>query len=95
MQQQIDYVNNVDLLFDRNEDWKLIGYWPKIMEKVHIIDVNMESILAQGPSLQSYPDTSLYNTVKSSNKNFTVSKRKVEVQQTLPTWMSNKQIKIQ
>ena len=32
MQQQIEYINNIDLFFDRSEDWKLLGYWPKIME---------------------------------------------------------------
>ena len=75
--------NNMDLFFDRSEDWKLLGYWPKLMEKVHILDVNMESILTKEPSLQSYLDKSIYNTIKSPNKNVTTSKKKVEVQLTL------------
>ena len=83
MMEQINYVNKIDLFLDRNEDWKLLGYWPKLMEKVHIIDVNMESILTKEPSLQSYLDASIYNTVKNSQKNVTASKKKVEVQLTL------------
>src|SRR5664280_2153549 len=84
MMEQINYVNNMDLFLDRNEDWKLLGYWPKLMEKVHILDVNMESILTKEPSLQSYLDASIYNTVKTTHKPAVVSKKKVEVQSTLP-----------
>jgi hypothetical protein len=84
MRDQINYINKIDLYLDRSEEWKLIGYWPKIMEKVNILDVNMDSILKKESSLQSYLDASLYNTIKSPNKNVTVSKRKVSVQLTLP-----------
>src|SRR5664280_2451397 len=84
MMEQINYVNNMDLFLDRNEDWKLLGYWPKLMEKVHILDVNMESILTKEPSLQSYLDASIYNTVKSHHKNVTTSKKKVTGQIKLP-----------
>ncbi len=24
---------HIDLFIDRSEDWKLIGYWPKILQK--------------------------------------------------------------
>jgi len=84
MQQQIGYINNVDLFLDRNEEWKLIGHWPKIMEKVNILDVNMDSILTKEASLQSYLDASIYNTIKSPHKNVAASKKKVEIQLTLP-----------
>ncbi len=84
MQQQIEYIKDIDLFFDRNDEWKLIGYWPKILERVHILDVNMDSILKKEPSLQCYLDASLYNTVKSSNKNIAVAKKKVPVQLKLP-----------
>ncbi len=84
MGQQIEYINNIDLFFDRNEDWKLIGYWPKIMERVHILDVNMNSILKREPFLQCYLDASLYNTVQSFNKSVAVAKKKVTGQLKLP-----------
>ena len=29
MREQIDYINRIDLFFDRSEEWKLLGYWPK------------------------------------------------------------------
>jgi len=63
MLELIDYINNIDLFFDRSEDWKLIGYWPKIMEKIYLLDVNMETILKKEP-IQCYLDASLYNTQK-------------------------------
>jgi len=49
MQNQINYINRIDLFFDRSEDWKLLGLWPKIMERVHILDVNIDSILTNEP----------------------------------------------
>jgi len=78
MMEQINYVNRIDLFLDRSEDWKLLGYWPKLMEKVHILDVNMESILTKEPPLQIYLDASIYNTVKSSHKNVQHLKRRYQ-----------------
>ena len=72
MQEQIDYINRIDLYFDRSEEWKLIGYWPKILERVHILDVNMNSLLKEEP-LQCYLEASLYDTIKSPNKKVAVS----------------------
>ena len=73
MRDQIDYVNSIDLFLDRNEEWKLLGFWPKIMERVSILDMNMDSILKNEP-IQCFLEASLYNNVKSSNKNVTTSK---------------------
>ena len=83
MREQIEYINEIDLYFDRSEDWKLIGYWPKILEKIHILDVNMDSLLKKEP-VQCYLDATLYNTVISTHKNIEGSKRKVSVQLNLP-----------
>jgi hypothetical protein len=49
MRAQIDYINKIDLYLNRNEEWKLIGYWPKITEKIHILDINIDSILKKEP----------------------------------------------
>ena len=72
---EIDHVNKIDLHLDRSEEWKLIGYWPEIMQKVHSIDMNIDLIFKKEP-LQSYLDTYLYNNIKSSQKNVTVSQNK-------------------
>ena len=78
MREQIDYINKTDLYL-KGEEWKLIGYWPKILGRLHILDRNMDSILKKEP-LQSYLDACLFNTIQSSQKNVAVSKRKVPVQ---------------
>jgi hypothetical protein len=83
IREQIDYINKIDLNLNRSEEWKLIGYWPKILEKVLILDRNMDSILKKEP-LQCYLDASLYNNIRSSHKNVAVSKRKVSLQLKLP-----------
>jgi hypothetical protein len=78
MQEQIDFINRTDLHLNRGEEWKLIGYWPKILEKVQILDINLDSILKKEP-VQCYLDACLYNTIRSSKKNLEVSKEKVKV----------------
>ncbi len=71
-------------MMNQNEDWKLIGYWPKILQRIHLLDRNIESILTKEASQQCYLNASIYGPIKSSSKHVTVaSKRKVTVQQTL------------
>ena len=36
MREQIDYINNTDLFLNRGEEWKLMGYWPKILGKIYL-----------------------------------------------------------
>ncbi|MGF7118614.1 hypothetical protein [Methanobacterium oryzae] len=72
---EIDNINKIDLHLSRCEEWKLIGYWPKIMQKVHSIELDMDLILKKEP-LQSYLDAYLYNDIQSPQKNVAVSERK-------------------
>jgi hypothetical protein len=69
MREQIDYINKTDLHLDRDEEWKLIGYWPKIIEKVQILDVNIDSLFKKEP-LQCYLDAYLYHTVRGTQREF-------------------------
>jgi len=75
---QIDDINKIDLHLDRSEEWKLIGYWPKIMQKVHGIDMDMDLIFKKEP-LQSYLDAYLYSNVKIPKKNIAVSENEAAV----------------
>ncbi|MGB9200491.1 hypothetical protein [Methanobacterium sp.] len=83
IKEQIDRVNNIDLFFNRGEEWKLIGYWPKILASVYLLDRNLDSLLEKEP-LQCYLDACLFNSIGSSHKNVAVSKRKVPAQLKLP-----------
>lgn len=56
---EIDYITKIYLHLDRDEEWKLMGYWPKIMRSVQYIDRNIDLIFKKEP-LQSYLDTYLY-----------------------------------
>jgi hypothetical protein len=71
---QIDYINKIDLHLDRSEEWKLIGYWPKIMQNVHRIDMNMDLIFKKEP-IQSYLDAYLYDNIQSSHDKVSVSEK--------------------
>lgn len=73
---EIDDINKINLHLDRKTDeWKLIGYWPQIMQKVHHIDINIDLLLKKEP-LQAYLDSYLYNDIKSPQKNVAVSQKK-------------------
>lgn len=72
---EIDHINKIDLHLSRCEEWKLIGYWPKIMQRVQRLDMNMDLIFQKEP-LQSYLDAYLYNNIKSPQKDVAVSERK-------------------
>lgn len=76
IQRQIDYITMVDLHLDRGEDWKLIGYWPKIMQGVNRIDHNMDLLFRKEP-LQSYLDTYIYDPTVSSQDTLLVSEKEV------------------
>jgi hypothetical protein len=71
---QIDLINKIDLHLDRSEEWKLIGYWPKIMQNVHRIDRNMDLILKKEP-VQSYLDAYLYDNIQSSRDKVPISEK--------------------
>lgn len=74
MREQINYVNETYLHFNRDEDWKLIGYWPKIMDKVYILEVNINSIFKKELQ-QSYLDAYIYDVVQNSEKKVSVSEK--------------------
>jgi hypothetical protein len=71
---QIDYINKIALHLDRSEEWKLIGYWPKIMQNVHRINMNIDLIFKKEP-IQSYLDAYLYDNIQSSQNNLSVSEK--------------------
>jgi len=56
---------------------RVIG--PKIYERIYILDLNMDLIFQEEPT-QCYLDTYIYDTIRSSKKEVTLSKRKVPVQ---------------
>lgn len=81
MMSQLNYVNDIALKLDLNETWKLMGYWSKIMERVHIIDKNIDMLLTEKPQ-QAYLDAFLYDA-PTQVKSKSVVKEKIPFQQTL------------
>lgn len=54
-----------------------------IMERVHLLDLNMDLIFVK-ELIQSYLDAYLYNAIPNSKKEVAVSKRKASAQIQLP-----------
>ena len=59
MMDQIEFIEDINLKFNQKDDYKLLGLWPQIMGRVHIIDVNIDDFLIQKP-IQSRLDAFLY-----------------------------------
>jgi hypothetical protein len=43
MIEQIDYIQKVEMHLDRSEEWKLIGYWTRILEIYYTLPIAFES----------------------------------------------------
>jgi hypothetical protein len=76
MMKQIEYINDINLKLNSADEYKLMGLWPKIMERIHIIDVNIEDFLMQEP-VQTHLDAFLYNQTKSKSSELLKSGVKV------------------
>ena len=76
IEEQIDHINRTYLYMDRNDEWKLLGYWPKIMERIHLLDLNMDLIFKNEP-LQCYLDAYLYNIIQSPEGKVAAAEKEV------------------
>jgi len=59
---QINHLHRLDMGLDRGEEWRLMGLWPKFMEYIHILTLNLESVFNNKP-LQTYLDSYIYDDV--------------------------------
>jgi hypothetical protein len=75
MQDEIDHINQKQALIEIGDDWKLLGYWPKILERIQILDININSIFKKEP-IQCHLDAYLYDTMGGSRKNVLPSEKK-------------------
>ncbi len=59
-------INNIimtDLNLNLDEEWTLMGHWPRIMERIHLINLGLNSFFSEKP-VQSSLDTYLHESVK-------------------------------
>lgn len=78
MMEHIDFIIKKQLLLESSADWKLIGYWPQILEKIHLLNLNMEETFKK-ESLECYLDAYLFNTIKTEETGSIVSRETVSV----------------
>ncbi len=76
---QVDYINKIAVHLDVGDDWNLIGYWPNFLERIYLLDLNIDLIFQEEP-VQCYLDTYLYASIGSSEDAVAASKSKVPVQ---------------
>jgi hypothetical protein len=72
MMNSIEFIEDINLKFNKQNDYKLLGLWPQIMGRVHIIDVNIDDFIVQDP-LQGQLDAYLFNKTESVSTGLTES----------------------
>ena len=64
MTNQIEFIEDINLKFNQEDDYKLLGLWPQIMGRVHILDVSIDGFFIR-KSIQSRLDAFLFNKTES------------------------------
>lgn len=67
IQDQTHYILKVDAQLGDDES-HLMSYWYDLMERIHIMELAVQSFFQDSSSLQSYLDTYLYSEAKSIEK---------------------------
>ncbi|MEN6553649.1 MAG: hypothetical protein ABFC34_12275 [Methanobacterium sp.] len=67
MQDQIDFITRWDMILKLNGEHHLLGAWPVIMDRVHILGTGLNLFYCDEPS-QAYLDTYLYEEVKAKDE---------------------------
>lgn len=63
IKEHLNYIFRRNLLLDLSDEWKLMGELPRIMERIHMIDIEMNNFFSAKDS-QTYLDTYLDADVK-------------------------------
>lgn len=59
------YIKDIFLMYlqlDNENDYMLLGQWPRIMDRIHIINLELDSFFSEKP-VQCCLDTYMHNTV--------------------------------
>jgi hypothetical protein len=88
MMNSIEFINDIDLKFNRQDDYKLMGLWPQIMGRVHIIDVNIDDFIIQEP-VQGQLDAYLFNKTESLSPGLIESGIKLPEKPVIMDWFKN------
>lgn len=60
--EDMDYITKLNMSLDQSESWKLLAFWPEIMERIHIIELFVKDIYGDKP-VQTYLDAYLASDV--------------------------------
>jgi len=66
MQDQIDFITKWDMILKMNGDHHLLGAWPVIMDRVHILGTGLNLFYSDKPS-QTYLDAYLQDEVRAKD----------------------------
>lgn len=74
IEEHICHINRTYLRLDGDDEWKLLGYWPKIIDRVHLLDLNINSFFKSEP-LQCYLDAYIHKIVQNPGKEVLVTEK--------------------
>lgn len=86
MKESSDYSMKLYYHYDRDKDSQMLGYWLEIMERIHMIQLNMDSFFENKPA-QSYLDTYIENQIDSSEDILTDTASKLPAESLGVNWL--------
>lgn len=95
MQEQIDFIIKADMRLRRGgrrermgkvKEYRLMGVWPRVMERVNILGLEMDSFFSDKP-IQAYLDSYIYSEVKTTDDHATASMGKVSAESFGVSWL--------
>jgi hypothetical protein len=71
---------------DAENDFMLLGQWPRIMERIHIINLELDSFFSEKP-VQCCLDTYMHNTIRANEQELVESLSNHPIQSMSLDWL--------
>lgn len=66
IRENINHIIMTDLCLDPDDQWQLMGHWPRIMERIHFINQGLYSFFSETQK-QGYLDTYMHSPVSATD----------------------------
>ncbi|CDG64290.1 MAG: hypothetical protein PWQ15_192 [Methanobacterium sp.] len=86
IKENLEYAIKQYSQIDKQREWELTGYWARIMERIHFVNVDMELFLDKSPS-QAFLDTYVKIPVDTTEDLIAESAQKVSADSLLADWL--------
>jgi len=83
------YIRDIFLMYlqlDNENDYMLLGQWPRIMERIHFINLELDSFFSERP-VQCCLDTYMHNSVRANEQELVKSLSNYPIESMSLDWL--------